>query len=435
VAPEFDRRPLMVTRAGFLRLIGGVAAAGVIPGTLAACGGNSSSGGGGGVKVIGAGSQEAGLRKALDDYKSANPDFEFNLSFSPADQLQTSLRAQLAAGNAPDIHAVYPGNGSAMSMVQLSKANLLADLSSQPWTQKIPEGFKGAYQNDGKTFIFSPGTSVLGAIYNKKAFATAGVEPPTTWSELLSVCEKLKKKGIVPIALGAQTPWVTQLIDYALVPSTVYSKQPDFDDKMTAGSASFADSGWRDAMEKYLELQKRGFFNDNPNGTTYEQATSMVGTGKAAMAVQVSAVLQAFREAAPAPDDLGMFPFPGSDVAAENWIPGGIVVGLGVSAKSKNMDADLKFIEYCAQPATVNAWAEAVACVPLYSEGEAKVDPVLKPFLPYLTDNKAVPFMDQRWPNAEVQPTHFAVVQELLGGRNTVDGALKKMDEAYRKTA
>ncbi|WP_433163190.1 ABC transporter substrate-binding protein [Kribbella sp. CA-247076] len=420
-----------VSRRRLLQVMGGVAAAG----TLAACGGNGGSSSGGQVKVIGAGSQEAGLRKALDDFKKANADFDFNLSFSPADQLQTALRAQLAAGNAPDLHAVYPGNGSAMSMVQLSKANLLADLSDQPWTQKIPTGFKGAFQNDGKTFIFSPGTSVLGAIYNKKAFAATGVEPPATWTELLTVCDKLKKKGIVPIALGAQTPWVTQLINYALVPATVYAKTPDFDDQLMAGKTSFADSGWADAMTKYLELQKKGFFNDNPNGTTYEQATSMVGTGKAAMAVQVSAVLQAFREAAPAPDDLGMFPFPATDVAADNWIPGGVVVGIALNAKSKKADQVKKFIEYCGQPAIVNAWAEAVACVPLYSDGEAKVDPVLKPFLPYLEEDKAVPFMDQRWPNAEVQPTHFAVVQELLGGKTTVQGALKKMDEAYRKTA
>lgn len=432
MAPEIIRTP--VSRRRLLQLMGGAVAAG----TLAACGGNSSGGSGGGggnLKVIGAGSQEAGLRKALDEYKKQNSSFEFNLSFSPADQLQTALRAQLAAGNAPDMHAVYPGNGSAMSMVQLSKANLLADLSDQAWTQKIPTGFKGAYQQDGKTFIFSPGTSVLGAIYNKKAFAKAGVKVPTTWSELLSVCEALKKQGIVPLALGAQTPWVTQLINYALVPGTVYAKQPDFDDKMADGSASFAGSGWADAMNKYLELQKRGFFNDNPNGTTYEQATSMVGTGKAAMAVQVSAVLQAYRAAAPSPDDLGMFPLPATDTPADNWIPGGIVVGLAVSAKSKKADEARKFIEFCGRPDMINSWAEAVACVPLYSDGEAKVDPVLKPFLPYLSGNKAVPFMDQRWPNAEVQPTHFAVVQELLGGKTSVDAALKKMDEAYRKSA
>ena len=426
MAPVIDRS---ISRRRVLQLMGG--AAGVA--TLAACGGSGSSSSGGGLKVVGAGSQEAGLRKALDDFKKQNSDFDFNLSFSPADQLQTSLRAQLAAGNAPDMHAVYPGNGSAMSMVQLSKANLLADLSDQAWTKKIPTGFKGAYQQDGKTYIFSPGTSVLGAIYNKKAFASAGVEVPTTWSELLAVCEALKKKGIVPLALGAQTPWVTQLINYALVPGTVYAKQPDFDDKMAAGSATFAGSGWADAMTKYLELQKRGFFNDNPNGTTYEQATSMVGTGKAAMAVQVSAVLQAYRDAAPSPDDLGMFPLPATDTVAENWIPGGIVVGIAINAKTKKADQARKFIEYCGQPDTINSWAEAVACVPLYSDGEPKVDPVLKPFLPFLSADKAVPFMDQRWPNAEVQPTHFAVVQELLGGRTTVDGALKKMDEAYRK--
>jgi raffinose/stachyose/melibiose transport system substrate-binding protein len=423
-----------VSRRRLLQLAGGATLTAAAAGTLAACGGSSgSSSSGGTLKVIGVGDQEAGLRKVLGSYKSSHSGFDFNLSFAPADQVQTALRTQLGGGNAPDVHVVYPGNGSAMSMAQLSKAGLLTDLSSQSWTQKVPAGFKGAFQSDGKTYIFSPGSSMLGAIYNKKAFATAGVEPPTTWSELLAVCDKLKKKGITPIALGAQTPWITQLIPYALVPGTVYAKTPDFDDKMAAGQASFADSGWVDAMNKYLELQKKGYFNDNPNGTTYEQATAMVATGKAAMAVQVSAVLSAFRTATKTPDDLSMFPFPSTDVAADNWIPAGVVVGIAVSAKSKKADQAKSFLDYCGQQENLNTWAEAVSCVPLY--GDAKVDPALTSFLPLLKANKAVPFMDQRWPNAEVQPTHFAVVQQLLGGKTTVQDALKKMDDAYKKGA
>lgn len=425
-----------VSRRRLLQWAGSATLGAAAAGTLAACGGGSgggSSSGGGTLKVIGVGDQEAGLRKVLDSYKGSHSGFDFNLSFAPADQVQTALRTQLGGGNAPDVHVVYPGNGSAMSMVQLSKAGLLADLSGQSWTQKVPAGFKGAFQNDGKTYIFSPGSSMLGAIYNKKAFATAGVQPPTTWSELLEVCDKLKKKGITPIALGAQTPWITQLIPYALVPGTVYAKTPDFDDKMAAGQASFADSGWVDAMDKYLELQKKGYFNDNPNGTTYEQATSMVATGKAGMAVQVSAVLSAFRAAATTPDDLSMFPFPATDVAADNWIPAGVVVGIAVSAKSKKADQAKSFLDYCGRQENLNTWAEAVSCVPLY--GDAKVDPALTSFLPLLKANKAVPFMDQRWPNAEVQPTHFAVVQQLLGGKTTVQDALKKMDDAYKKGA
>lgn len=41
--------------------------------------------------------------------------------------------------------------------------------------------------------------------------------------------------------------------------------------------------------------------------------------------------------------------------------------------------------------------------------------------------------MDQRWPNAEVQPAHFAAVQDLLAGKTDVKGALGEMDKAYGK--
>ena len=223
-------------------------------------------------------------------------------------------------------------------MAQIAKAGLLADLSDQAWTKTIPANFKPAFQQDGKTYIYSAGSVVIGAIYNKKVFAEAGIDAlPTTWTEFLEVCEKLKKAGKVPIALGAQTPWVTQLITYALVPSTVYAKDPDFDEQDGRRQASFADSGWRDAMEMYLELQKRGYFNDNPNGTTLRAADRRWSrTGKAAMAIQVSAVLPDFRNAATSADDLSMFPVPGADDADQVWIPAGVVVGLGVERRSKN---------------------------------------------------------------------------------------------------
>lgn len=412
-----------LSRRGFLALTGGVTATAA----LAACGGSGDSDT---LRLIGVADQQ----KPLDELTKAYKKIGFSTSYAPTDQVQTSVRTQLGAGNAPDVHVVYPGNGSAMSMAQIADANLLADLSDQEWTQKIPANFKPAFQKDGKTYIYSAGASVIGAIYNTKVFAEVGVQPPTTWPEFLDVCEKLKQAGKTPIALGAQTPWVTQLITYALVPSTVYAKDPGFDQKMADGSASFADSGWADAFEMYLDLQKRGYFNDNPNGTTFEQQTSMVATGKAAMAIQVTSVLPDFREAAPSPDDLSMFPVPGADTADGVWIPAGIVVGLGVSARSKKLDDAKAFLAFLGEQKNINAWAEAVACVPLVRDSTSKLDPVLDPFLPFLENDKAVPFMDQAWPNAEVQPAHFAVVQELLGGETTIPEALAKLDQTYRKS-
>ncbi|MEU6714565.1 extracellular solute-binding protein [Nonomuraea sp. NPDC046802] len=424
-----------VSRGQFLRLMGGLAAAAAAtacstrPETTATTGGQAATE----LKFIGVADQKAPMDALIAAYQKVKPAVRLTASYAPTDQVQTSVRTQLGAGNAPDLHVVYPGNGSAMSMSQIAKAGLLADLSAQAWTPTIPEGFKPAFQLDGKTYIYSAGSSVIGAIYNKKAFEKAGVDaPPTTWSEFLAVCDKLKKAGIVPIALGAQTPWVTQLITYALVPSTVYAKDPSFDDKQLAGQTSFAQSGWRQAMEMYLELQKRGFFNDKPNGTTFEQQTSMVATGKAAMAVQVSAVLPDFRKAASSPDDLSMFPVPGADDAASVWIPAGVVVGLGAGAKGGNVEEAKAFIDFLGRQENINAWAKAIAAIPLTQDASSSIDPAVQSFLPFAKD-RAVPFMDQRWPNAEVQPVHFAVIQELLAGKSTVDDALKKMDEAYRK--
>ncbi|MFJ7998236.1 extracellular solute-binding protein [Streptomyces sp. NPDC096310] len=424
--------PGTVGRRGFLRMGGGAAALAALPTALTACAGSSGSGNGK-IRIVGVADQQKPIEELLAAYRKSHAGTAFATSFAPTDQVQTVVRTQLAGGNAPDVHVLFPGSGSAMSMVELARAGLLADLSAQKWTQGIPKNFDAAYRYEGKTYLYSAGSSVIGAVYNKKTFATAGVRPPTTWSELLDVCATLKAKGIVPIALGAQTPWVTQLITYALVPNAVYAGTPGFDADMAAGRTTFADSGWADAMGKYKELQTKGFFNDNPNGTTFEQQTSLVASGKAAMAVQVSAVLSTFRDATRTPDDLGMFPFPGGDDAARLWIPAGIVVGLGVAAHAKNPDKAKAFVEFLGRQENINAWATAVSAIPFQRDASTEIDPVLGEFLPIIDADRAVPFMDQAWPNAEVQPAHFAAVQDLLAGKTDVKGALGQMDTAYGK--
>ncbi|MFF9320543.1 ABC transporter substrate-binding protein [Streptomyces sp. NPDC014735] len=419
-------------RRGFLRAGGSLAALAALPPVLTAC--SSSDDGSGELRVVGVADQQKPLEEMVGRYRASHPAVRFATSFAPTDQVQTLVRTRLAGGNAPDVHVLYPGSGSAMSMAELARAGLLADLSGQPWTEEVPENFRSAYRREGRTYLYSAGSSVIGAIHNKRVFAEAGVEPPRTWSELLDVCARLKARGVVPIALGAQTPWVTQLITYALVPNAVHAKNPRFDADMAAGRAHFRGSGWADALGRYQELQRSGFFNANPNGTTYEQQTAMVAGGKAAMAVQVSAVLAGFRQAARAPDDLGMFPFPGNDDAADQWIPAGVVVGLGVSAHSRRAASAKAFVEFLGRQENVDRWARSVAAIPFRRGPATRVDPVLEEFLPLIDAGRAVPFMDQNWPNPEVQPAHFAAVQDLLAGKTDVDGALGRMDEAYGRT-
>src|SRR5919198_3627415 len=94
-------------------------------------------------------------------YTRVAPNVTIKASYAPTDQLQTALRAQLGAGNAPDLFVDWPGNGSAMSVQQLAPTGLVADLSDQSWIKDVPAGVKPLLGANGKTYMWSPGATPI----------------------------------------------------------------------------------------------------------------------------------------------------------------------------------------------------------------------------------------------------------------------------------
>jgi len=186
-------------------------------------------------------------------------------------------------------------------------------------------------------------------------------------------------------------------------------------------------------FERYVELDKKGDFNKSPNGTTFEQQQAMVGSGKAAMAIQVTSVATGIQDAAKDKADIATFPFPAADSEADLKIPAGVSAGLGASAQGKHLTEAKKFIDWLAQPAQMAEYATANQSIPLVGADSAPLSDIAKPFASFLTEGKTVPFMDQQWPNAKVQPAHFAGVQDLFAGKTDIDGLLAKLDEAYKQ--
>jgi raffinose/stachyose/melibiose transport system substrate-binding protein len=406
---------------------------------VAACGSGTSddSGGASGGKTTltlkGITDNKATWQQLIAAYKKENPDVTIKGTYAPTDQLQTALRAQLGGGGAPDLFVVWPGNGSAMSVKQLAPNGLLADLSDQSWVKTIPENTRPLLGVDDKTYMWSPSTTPIGVIYNKKVFKDAGIGAlPKTYPEFLAASAKLKKAGKIPIALGLQTPWVTQLIPYAIAPATAFADDPQLAQDMLDGKKSFTNSKWDEVYKRYLDLEKRGYFNPNPNGTTFEQQTEMVANGKAGMSIQVTGTLPGYVDAAKNPDQIGTFPFPGSDNRDDLEIAAGISAGIGVSAKTAKMEQAKAFVKWLGDPQQMAVFAKGGYAVPLVSTGD-KLDPLVEPFAPFVKADKAVPFMDQEWPNAKVQPVHFAGIQELFAGKTTIPKLLKSMDEAYEQ--
>jgi len=373
------------------------------------------------------------LVKAIDAFEKANPNIKVKATFAGTEQYQVTIRTQLASGTAPDIFFVQPGNGNPTTMRQLAPPGYLRDLSSMPFSKMVPKGADIVTAINGKRYFLPMTVAGIGVIYNEKAVADAKAVLPKTWTEVLQFCDAAKQAGKVAFALGAQTLWTTQLINYALVPTLVFRVDPKFDEKLTSGKASFAGSpGWKSAFLKYQDMLKKGCFNADPNGTSFETSMSLVAKGDALAIVQVTAILPAIQGMAPN-SKFGMFALPATDNPKETWMPAAVGGGFGINSKTKNLAAAQKFINFMAQPETMNEYAKANAAFPAIPNKSFIADPALKFMDTLVKAGKTYPFMDQMWPNAKIQPAQYDGIQRMLSGTGSVPDILSAMDDAARQ--
>jgi raffinose/stachyose/melibiose transport system substrate-binding protein len=406
--------------------------------SLTACSGgtNAGTGGGGGEPaVLTLSSVDQGsVEDVVKAFEAANPGVTVRFTTMGADQYQQQIRTQLSSGTAPDVMSVWPGNGNPGATYVLAKPGYLLDLSDQPWAGKLPESVKTVAQYEGKTYNGLFGLNAIGAVYNQEAMSKAGLTPPATWTELLGFCRAAAAKGTPAFALGNQTNWVTQLVMYAVVATTVYGDGRDFDKKMQAGQATFTGSAWSTALGKYLEMEKTGCFQPNSLGTSYEASQELAATGKTLGIVQGNWVIALLKKQNPS----GTFtikPLPATDDTAKVLMPAAAGAGYGVNAKAKNKDLALKFVNFVMSPEGMNLFVTKQGGLPSVSGTGFALDPSLADVEKFITQNRTVPFMDQLWPNAKVQQTLLTGLQEIFSGQSTPDKVLAAMDADYKAGA
>ena len=373
------------------------------------------------------------LTNAAEEFGKANPDITIELVKIPGDQYQQQMRTRVGAGTAPDVMAVFPGNGSAMAMAQLQQGGFLADLSDRPWVDDRVEAVKEVSDVDGKTYITPSWLTLIGSIYNTAAMEKAGAEVPTTYTEVLELCDLAKSKGVRAYALGTNKPWVGQLIPYAFASTTAYGADPELDAKLAAGETTFGDSGWTAALDKLTEMSDRGCFNDGVLGTDYVTQMGLLAKGETLGAVQVSSA-EAAAKNVNADVKLEMAAFPATDSADETRIAVGSGYGFALNAKSPNAEAALKWLDFLASPEVNAQLAEENGSLPA-DPSKGGETPYNQALLPYVTEGRTATFMDQNWPGPKVQAALQTGVQELLGGKKKTADVLADMQREYEAAA
>lgn len=407
-------------------VVAGVAAAAL---GLTACGVEGPDGAEGDLTIATTSNNQAPMEAVVAAYEEKTG-LDVNLTVADTTQYQTTLRTQLSSGTAPDVFTVWAGGGNPAAIEVLQEAGYLADLSDRDWVDNVDPGTAETLQIDDKTYGLPSRLDAIGAIYDTATLDELGLEIPTTFDDMLGFCQEVEDAGKVAFALGIQTDWVTQLIPYALVASTVYAEDPEFDESLADGSATFTGSGWEDALSQYSEMDEAGCFNDDPLGTDVNASYDLVNSGEAVAVTQVLASYPQIQSTAPEGTEFGFFALPG-DNSGDVPMPRGIGVSFAVNEETTNEEASLEFVDWLATPEATDVWFEAAPGLPAMQDSDVELDPVMQTATDMIAEGSGAPMPDQGWPSAKPQSELFIGVQQLFSGQASVEDVTTAMDEAY----
>ena len=133
------------------------------------------------------------------------PHIELNYEVIPADQYNQVLTTRVLAGaeQAPDIIQVDVGQ----MFAQFANDGILTDLSNEEFISSYTDVTKAALTHNGKAYGICLEGNGAGFFYNKDVFNAVGVQPPSTFAELLDVCEKIAAAGIAPVGFSGKDAW------------------------------------------------------------------------------------------------------------------------------------------------------------------------------------------------------------------------------------
>jgi len=245
------------------------------------------------------------------------------------------LNALIAAGTAPDVFICNPGPNMDVYVNAGVAADLTDILENQEadWYASFTDGIFERMTYDGKIMAVPTNFAAACVYYNTEMFEAAGVEVPTTFTELIDVCQKLRDAGYTPISCSAGTAWCLSMIAGYLCDRDGVDLKA-----IAAHEANWTDENCIDAGTKLKELSE--YFQETAAGDSNDQATAAFYNEEAAMLVQGSWAIGQMNGANPdIQDKCGVFQFPAIEGAND---PNRMIVktdNLLMSATTEHQDA------------------------------------------------------------------------------------------------
>lgn len=307
----------------------------------------------------------------------------------------TALRVRLVKNNFPDLVTIngdYNYGALAKSGVfyDFAHSGLLDDI--QPGIAKILPtlGTGGPGQQNGVPFA----NNGSGVIYNRDVFDQANVQPPTTWTEFIALCDELTAKGITPFIWGFKDNWTGAPMFSSISGDFLTGGVAAWYEKRKANEVTFAG----DLMPVFEKMKKLASYgNPDKFSLGYNDGNQTFSKGKAAMYVHGTYAIPAIRSYNPK-INLGTFAMPADD-PKNTRVVSGVDVALTMGTKPAHEKEQLEFFKYLMQPANLKAYCDAQVAFPTLV-GMEPHDEALEGLVPYFQKNLLATYSDHNFPQA-----------------------------------
>lgn len=299
---------------------------------------------------------------SIKAWNEAHPEIQVEVTWVGRDVI-TKLRTALLSGEAPDI-ITQSDSELNPSVIAEGLALPLDDAlstpgfeSDQPWKDAFAAGAL-LPSPDGKTYIIPEAFYTSGLFYNVALFKELGLEPPTTWGEMLDVCQKLKDAGKTPLALDGAYSFFGSWYFVWLASRTVGAEALRAAALDQTG-ATWDAPGFLEAARKEKLLVDRGYFQEGYEGTNWPGAETLFAQGSVGMYLTGTWFPAEISDKVGADWQMDLIPFPTIDGStadqrtAEAWTNGAIIL-----KDSKNPDAAIEFLKYMSSETQQSSFGE-----------------------------------------------------------------------------
>lgn len=291
------------------------------------------------------------MLKQIEEFNASNSyNVEIRQEAYSNDQYKTKIATLMASNSQPDLFMTFE-SGWLEPFVEGGKVYPIGDKFTQDteWQGRFDD--KSVFEPltfDGKIYAMTGIQQITVLAYNKALFDAAGATVPTTYSEFLETCEKLKNSGTVPLVIPCKEAWYggqfLQQLSNGIGGTALFNGIRD-------GSRTWDDAAFVEAGTALQELVNKEYLPSGFLGMSGDEGYEMFNSGKAAMInMLTSALTQINKTDSAVYKDIEFFRLP-TDIAENAGVNvGSIGQSYAVSSKAENIDAAVEFVKSLSTP-------------------------------------------------------------------------------------